>query len=480
MSVSSSGSDNVSTKNILSQVIASSPQGVPNQDKMSGNEVKQIQQTRQGKNTEMESNSTIAGTQGKEKAGEAQSIEQQGLAAGKEAETSTETTQISQTTGTSTTAVNTKTSEEVSKLQETSLSSLSSLSASSTQQIQELVAAATAGNSSVNSSLETPELPQPSVTPRQDVSEISLALAKAISALGEATASALSDYQSTQAQATIMSRIALESQGLKIDSERAEYKKLQEVQKQSATNKTMQTVNTVLMAVSITITVVSVVSALFTCGLGLIGTAAAGATAAATGAAAGATAGATVATSVATQVTVQAVMQAIKQAVVTAVKQAVMQAVKAIVKKSIANIIKTVVKTVVKTLAKNIGKIFNTGKSTLSRAFPNLSKVINALGSKITTFALGMAIAVPQLVQGIGSINLSNLQNELAEIQRTTGMLSAQAEMMNMFTQFWQQASKIAAKQVDSASEMQQQATKLGAQIAKAFTAISSSLASAA
>lgn len=233
------------------------------------------------------------------------------------------------------------------------------------------------------------------------------------------------------------------------------------------------------MAVSITITVISVVAALFTCGLGLIGTAAAGATAAAAGIAAGATAGASVATSVATQVTVQAVMQAIKQAVIIAVKQAVQQAVKALIKQSIKNIIKTVVKTVVKTLSKNIGKIFKTGKTALAKAYPNLSKVINALGSKVATITLGAMVAVPQLVKGIGDIKLSQLQTELAEIQRTTGKLSAQAEMMNMFTQFWQQASKIASKQVDSASEMQQQATKLGAQIAKAFSAISSGLASA-
>lgn len=55
--------------------------------------------------------------------------------------------------------------------------------------------------------------------------EISMALAKAIAALGEATASALSDYQSTQAQASTMNRLSLESQGLKIDAEREEYQK---------------------------------------------------------------------------------------------------------------------------------------------------------------------------------------------------------------------------------------------------------------
>lgn len=48
-----------------------------------------------------------------------------------------------------------------------------------------------------------------------------------------------------------------------------------------------------------------------------------------------------------------------------------------------------------------------------------------------------------------------------------------------MFTMFWQQASKIAAKQTESADEMQQQASKLGSQIAKALSSISTGLAAA-
>ncbi|WP_348663364.1 secretion system protein [Chlamydia vaughanii] len=493
MSISSSGPDSNNVKNIMSQVLASTPQGVPNQDKMAGNETKQVQQTRQGKNAEMQSDTAIAGTQGKEKTSAAREAQnatelgsQQGLAAGKEAEGMEEAGQAGQAAGSSAAnfaaaQANIQASlEEANKALETSLASLSSLSATESQQIQELVAAAVSGKGNISSkSLETPDLPKPSVTPRQEVMEISMALAKAIAALGEATASALSDYQSTQAQASTMSRVALESQGLKIDSEREEYQKMQEMEKQAGSNKTMDTVNTVLMAVSIAVTVISVVAALFTCGLGLIGTAAAGATAAAAGVAAGATAGATVATSVATQVTVQAVMQVLKQAIITAVKQAVQQAVKALVKQSLKAVIKTVVKTVVKTLTKNIGKIFNAGKSAIAKSFPNLAKVLNTLGSKWVTITLGATIAVPALVKGIGDIKLSEMQTELAQIQKKTGMLSAQAEMMNMFTQFWQQASKIAAKQTDSASEMQQQASKLGAQISKAFTAISAGLASA-
>ena len=51
--------------------------------------------------------------------------------------------------------------------------------------------------------------------------------------------------------------------------------------------------------------------------------------------------------------------------------------------------------------------------------------------------------------------------------------------MLKMFTQFWMQASKIAAKQTSQSEEMTQQATKLGAQIGKAFAAISAGLASA-
>lgn len=476
MSLSSS-SDNSSIKNIISQVITSTPQGVPDQDKMAGNEVKQLQQTRQGQDVGMESDAKVAGTQGKEKASEAKNIEsqQEGIAAGKETEAMVASQALEQSAAAQAT-VKSSQIESADPIHASSLSSLSSVSAMDTQAIQELVAAAISGASHTKSaSIETPSLPKPSVTPRQEVMEISLSLAKAITALGESTLAALSNYQSTQAQSTNMNKLSLQAQGAKIDSERAEYKKLQKMESQAGTNQTMETVNTVLMAVSITITVVSVVSALFTCGLGLIGTAAA----AATGVAAGATAGATVATTVATQVTMQAVIQAVKQAIVVVVQQAVKAAVKAVVKQGIKQIIKVAIKTAAKTLSKSITRIFNVGKETLAKSFPNLSKVVNALSSKVATIAVGTVVAVPSLVKGIGDLKLSQMQNELAQIQRETGMLSAQAEMLSMFTQFWQQASKIAAKQTDGANEMQEQATKLGAQIAKAFTAISAGLASA-
>ncbi|AFS25186.1 type III secretion system membrane protein [Chlamydia psittaci] len=493
MSLSTSGPDSSNQKNILAQVLASTPQAVPNPDKLAGNETKQIQHTRQGKNAEMQSDASIAGTQGKEKTGavsEAQSSENlmagQGIAAGQETVSAEATAGANQAAGASAfQTVNLQsTIEEANKTLETTLSSLSSVDSSQLQEIQALVASAVNGTSnSTIQALETPDLPKPSITPRQEVMEISMALAKAIASLGEATASALSDYQSTQAQASTMNRLSLESQGLKIDSEREEYRKMQEIQSKAGSNKTLETVNTVMIAVSVTITVVSVVAALFTCGLGLIGTAAAGATAAAAAATAGATAGAaaatSVATTVATQVTVQAVMQAIKTAIVQAVKQAIMEAVKTAVKQGIKQIIKQAVKAAVKTLMKNMSKIFQTGQKALSKSFPKLAKVINALGNKWVAAGMGLVVAVPALVKGIGDLKLSELQTELADIQKKTGMLTAQSEMMKMFTMFWQQASKIAAKQTDSANEMQQQATKLGAQIAKAFQAISSGLASA-
>lgn len=83
------------------------------------------------------------------------------------------------------------------------------------------------------------------------------------------------------------------------------------------------------------------------------------------------------------------------------------------------------------------------------------------------------------LVSGINDVQLSELQNELAELQKKTGMLKAQSEMIALFTQFWQEASKIASKQTTSSEEMSQKATKLGAQIGKAYTAISAGLAAA-
>ncbi|CRH87906.1 putative type III secretion system membrane protein [Chlamydia trachomatis] len=310
--------------------------------------------------------------------------------------------------------------------------------------------------------------------------EISLALAKAITALGESTQAALENFQSTQSQSANMNKMSLESQGLKIDKEREEFKKMQEIQQKSGTNSTMDTVNKVMIGVTVAITVISVVSALFTCGLGLIGTAAAGATAATAGATAAATTATSVTTTVATQVTMQAVVQVVKQAIIQAVKRAIVQAIKQGIKQGIKQAIKQAVKASVKTLAKNVGKIFSAGKNAVSKSFPKLSKVINTLGSKWVTLGVGALTAVPQLVSGITSLQLSDMQKELAQIQKEVGALTAQSEMMKAFTLFWQQASKIAAKQTESPSETQQQAAKTGAQIAKALSAISGALAAAA
>ncbi|AAF39663.1 secretion system protein [Chlamydia muridarum str. Nigg] len=487
---SSSSSDSNNLRSVLSQVITSTPQGVPNADKLTDNQVKQVQQTRQNRDDlNMESDSAIAGAAGKDRASSVSQmegqevIEQQGLAAGKET-ASASTASLTQNASTG--AASQKRVEDTNKsLELSSLSSLSSVDASQLQEIQNIVASATRSTNETSlKNLDTPGLPKPTTTPRQDVMEISLALAKAITALGESTQAALENFQSTQTQASNMNKMSLESQGLKIDKEREEFQKLQEIQKKAGNNSTMDTVNKVMIGVTVAITVVSVVAALFTCGLGLIGTAAAGATAAAAGATAGATAAATtatsVATTVATQVTMQAVMQAVKQAIIQGVKQAIVQAIKQGLKKGIMQAIKQAIKAAVKTLTKNIGKIFNTGKNAVSKSFPNLSKVMNTLGSKWVTLGVGALTAVPQLVSGIGNLQLSDMQKDLAKIQKEVGALTAQSEMMKAFTLFWQQASKIAAKQTESPSETQQQAAKTGAQIAKALSAISGALAAAA
>ena len=476
---SSSSSDNNNLKNVLSQVIASTPQGVPNADMLTGNQVKQVQQTRQNRDDlSMESDSAVAGTAGKDRASSVsqmegqEAIEQQGLAAGKEtASASTASLTQSPSTG----AASQKRIEDTSKsLELSSLSSLSSVDAAQLQEIQNIIfSAAGPANEASLKNLDTPGLPKPSTTPRQEVMEISLALAKAISALGESTQAALENFQSTQVQASNTNKMSLESQGLKIDKEREEFKKMQEIQKKVGDNATMDTVNKVMIGITVAITVISVVAALFTCGLGLIGTAAAGATAATTAAT-------SVATTVATQVTMQAVVQVVKQAIVQAVKQAIVQAIKQGIKQGIKQAIKQAIKAAVKTLAKNINKIFSTGKNALSKSFPRLSKVINTLGSKWVTMGVGALTAVPQLISGIGGIQLSDMQKDLAKIQKEVGALTAQSEMMKAFTLFWQQASKIAAKQTESPSETQQQAAKTGAQVAKALSAISGALAAAA
>lgn len=479
---SSSSSDSSNLKNVLSQVIASTPQGVPNADKLTDNQVKQVQQTRQNRDDlSMESDVAVAGTAGKDRAASASQIEgqelieQQGLAAGKET-ASADATSLTQSASKG--ASSQQCIEDTSKsLELSSLSSLSSVDATHLQEIQSIVSSAMGATNELSlTNLETPGLPKPSTTPRQEVMEISLALAKAITALGESTQAALENFQSTQSQSANMNKMSLESQGLKIDKEREEFKKMQEIQQKSGTNSTMDTVNKVMIGVTVAITVISVVSALFTCGLGLIGTAAAGATAATAGATAAATTATSVTTTVATQVTMQAVVQVVKQAIIQAVKRAIVQA----IKQGIKQAIKQAVKASVKTLAKNVGKIFSAGKNAVSKSFPKLSKVINTLGSKWVTLGVGALTAVPQLVSGITSLQLSDMQKELAQIQKEVGALTAQSEMMKAFTLFWQQASKIAAKQTESPSETQQQAAKTGAQIAKALSAISGALAAAA
>ena len=75
---SSSSSDNNNLKNVLSQVIASTPQGVPNADMLTGNQVKQVQQTRQNRDDlSMESDSAVAGTAGKDRASSVSQMEGQ-------------------------------------------------------------------------------------------------------------------------------------------------------------------------------------------------------------------------------------------------------------------------------------------------------------------------------------------------------------------------------------------------------------------
>ncbi|SPN73921.1 Secretion system effector C (SseC) like family [Chlamydia serpentis] len=486
---SSSGPDN--QKNIMSQVLTSTPQGVPQQDKLAGNENKQIQQTRQGKNTEMESDSAIAGTAGKDKTSSASKTEsspQQGVAAGKESieggkASSDGSGKVSGAAATDASKTATKIAmqtsiEEASKTMESTLESLQNLSAMQMQEVEEVVLAALSGKQTNSAKLETPELPKPGITPRSEVIEIGLALAKAIQTLGEATKSALSNYASTQAQADQSNKLGLEKQALKIDAERKEYQEMKAAeQKSKDLEGTMETVNTVMIAVSVVITVLSIVAAIFTCGAGLAGLAAGAAVGAA---AAGGAAGAAAATTVATQITVQAVVQAVKQAVVEAIKQAISQAIKAAIKSGIKAFIKTLVKAIAKAISKAVSKVFSKGTQMIAKNFPKLSKVMSSLTSKWVTIGVGAMVAAPALGKGIMQTQLSEMQNKVAEFQKEVGKLQAAADMISMFTQFWQQASKIAAKQTGETDDMTEKASKLGGQILKAYAAISGALASAA
>ncbi|WP_201456431.1 secretion system protein [Chlamydia sp. 17-3921] len=480
---SSSGPD--SAKNILSQVLTSTPQGVPNEDKLTGKENKQVQQTRSGLNAEMQSDVKLTNSEAKETQGiAANSPDMQSGDIGdlikqiqeENSLSKTESQQIQElATQIGTTIDISKGLQALEGLKETFLSTLSPEENALLQQVTDIVKDAVSGNIVGNTQLETPQLPVPKLTPRKDVSEIGMALAKAIAALGESTRSAISNYLSTQAQSDASNKASLEKQGLKIDKEREEFQKMKELEAKAKDNTAMETANKVMIAVSIAVTVGSVIAGIFTCGAGFIGLAAAGALAAGAGAAAATT----TVTAVATQVTIQAVIQAVKTAVVEAIKQAISQAIKIAVKQGLKAAIKSLIKTIAKVVSKAITKIFSTGKSVISKAFPNLSKVINSLSSKWVSLGISIATAVPGLVKGIGQMQTADLQQELAQIQKEVGKLVAQSEMMKMFTQFWMQASKIAAKQTGQSEEMSQQATKLGAQIGKAFATISAGLASA-
>lgn len=472
----SSTSGPESNKNIISQALASSPQGVPDQDKLTGKENKQVQQTRAGFDTQMQSDAKLAGVEGKGTAVAA--LEGQGLAATASLTADSENLEgiglggnaTAQLSGTAQASAGARTETSgIKELAKTQVSGLSTEEQALLQEIQSLVSEATSGTGSVKFNLTTPELTPPKITPRQDVSEIAMALAKAISALGESTAAAVSNYMSTQAQADLSNKISLEKQGLKIEAERKEFQKMKELEAKAKDTKTLDAVNTACIAISVTLAVVSVVVACFTCGAGLIGLAATAAVGA------GAAAATSTATAVATQITMQAVIQAIKTAVVEAIKQAITQAIKQGIKAAVKFLVKTLSKAAVKAAT----RIFSSGKNIISKSFPKLSKVMNALGNKWVGIGISMATAVPSLIKGIGQIDISNKQQELAQLQKEVGKLLAQSEMLKMFTQFWMQASKIAAKQTSQSEEMTQQATKLGAQIGKAFAAISAGLASA-
>lgn len=476
----SSTSGPESNKNIISQALASSPQGVPDQDKLTGKENKQVQQTRAGFDTQMQSDAKLAGVEGKGTAVAA--LEGQGLAATASLTADSENLEgvglggnaTAQLSGTAQASAGARTETSgIKELAKTQVSGLSTEERALLQEIQSLVSEATSGTGNVKFNLTTPELTPPKITPRQDVSEIAMALAKAISALGESTAAAVSNYMSTQAQADLSNKISLEKQGLKIEAERKEFQKMKELEAKAKDTKTLDAVNTACIAISVTLAVVSVVVACFTCGAGLIGLAATAAVGA------GAAAATSTATAVATQITMQAVIQAIKTAVVEAIKQAITQAIKIAIKQGIKAAVKFLVKTLSKAAVKAATRIFSSGKNIISKSFPKLSKVMNALGNKWVGIGISMATAVPSLIKGIGQIDISNKQQELAQLQKEVGKLLAQSEMLKMFTQFWMQASKIAAKQTSQSEEMTQQATKLGAQIGKAFAAISAGLASA-
>ncbi|MEG0036819.1 MAG: secretion system protein [Victivallaceae bacterium] len=466
LSSSSSSSDGASL--IRQQVLSSTPNINPDA-KLSANEVQQMQKVKSGETSSMEADAASVSKSSRGVSEERKMVE------------GFEVTEMESEPQASNVAKG-KEMKALGLSGTSSMESLSSVSAISLKEIEAIVKGA-AGQKTETMISETPNLPAPKVVPRKEVTEIAMALAQALSSLTDSTIEAIKNYADTDKQAQEMNKTSLASSQATIEEQRTEFQKMKEVEGKQQDSKTMDTVNAVCIAISVVITVISIIAAIFTCGAGLIGLAGAGAaagaaggTAAATATAAAVTATATsVATTTASQVTMQAVIQAVKQAVVEAVKQAIKEGIKASVKATI----KAVIKNVVKALMKQMSKIFQMGKSLIKEAFPKLAKVFEAVGNKWVGLAVGTVIAVPQLVKGIFGVQLSEAQNQLADIQKEVGALSAQSEMMKMFTMFWQQASKIASKQTGDTSQMQDQIVKTFGQMNKAYRSIGQGLAAA-
>lgn len=479
MSSSASGSDGAAF--IRQQILASTPQTNPDA-KLSDKEMQQMQKIKGGNQTSLEGDAAVSGKTNKTATEGVENAEQTLVSSGTQAE---ETTTASATYSTSI-GEGTSVSKGIGTVSTSSIENLSSDFKVSVKEMEELIQSAIANKTSTNIT-DAPSLPNPKVTPRQDVLEISLALAECLASLTDSSIEALMNFMNTDKQAQQANKLSLVTSQATIEEQRAEHDKMKEIEGKQNQAKTMETVNTVCIAVSVAITVISIVAALFTCGAGLIGLAGAGAVAGAAGGTAAGTAAATatvaagaatataVASTTATQVTLQAVMQAVKSAIVEAIKTAIQEAVKSSVKETI----KAVIKGVLKALLKVISKIFQSGKSIIQESFPKIAQAIEVVTGKALTATVGLAIAVPQLVSGLFSLDLSKAQNELADIQKNVGDLTAQSEMMKMFTMFWQQASKIAAKQTGETSEMQDQIVKTFGKMNKAYQSVSQGLASA-
>lgn len=287
MSLSTPGS-NEEANLIQQQVIISTP--VPNPEDKNGVENKQVTNVKHGNQTAMEADASkikesspakTGGTRGAKQTKAAEKAEKKSKTAGAAAAAAAAQANATQQTA------------QVVKTQTLKTDTIEK-SSSATMAMQQLVSTAVK-HGFPSASIETPTLTKPKVTPRSIVQEIAAAFANSLTALNASTIQSLKNFEAIQAQASITNLATLQKQNDATKIQRQKLKEQAKISKTEATRKGLNAGQIAAIAIGVTLAVVAIVVAIFTCGAGLaLEGAAAAVTASAAGAAEGAAEGAAV------------------------------------------------------------------------------------------------------------------------------------------------------------------------------------------